>query len=164
MEEITKTITIPACVDDVWKVVSDFHHVNVWDRYVKSVTKLGDVKNGVGLVRECHYYDGKFSTEKLVEFDNINYRMVISIIKGISPIENAKIFESVTADGESSTNFSITLRYDIKDDFLGKLLYFIFVKRNLSNVLRNLAQGLADNVTTGKYVGENGILLENKNS
>jgi hypothetical protein len=88
MPSTHQSVTISTPIENVWKKLSDFHHMAWASKVLSSVEKVGDT--GGDEIGAKRVLNGAFH-ETLTKFDPANYRLEYSIDDGPSPVSKDEV-------------------------------------------------------------------------
>lgn len=155
MPHLSKSITVDAPVEDVWKVYADYGAVNDWHPYFESAALVpSSPASGVGATRDCSFGPRSSIRETVTEWQE-NERMVIDIqflsgppmpIKDLVASVNVKPLESE----QPRTDVTLTLDYETRWGPIGLLADRLMVQRMYLGVFRDMLDATKSFVETGE--------------
>lgn len=100
---VTKTVTIDASADSVWKVVKDFDGWNKWHPAVAKDEIQSGSSNEPGAVRLLTLGNGGTIKERLVSFDAKAHSFKYAIVESVLPVSNYSSTVTVKAEGDAKS-------------------------------------------------------------
>lgn len=154
MAKISVKTTVNASVEQVFTSWNDeFADIYKFNPSLKNSNLLNDSPStsGKGTLRQCDMKDGKnWIREKIIGFQE-NKQIVIDIYEGTIPLKSAVGTIDFNQVGANRTNVRMTMRFEPKMGFIGKLMIPI-MKKQFAPMLQSLLDGNATYVESGAQV------------
>jgi len=158
MHTITVKREMNENVAGVWKVLDDYGTVYRYNPGVESSELLNDKKTGLGARRVCHFYDGSSLKETIIKYvPNQGYSFMLSDFS--LPLKRATTHFRLAPINEDKCLLSVTIEFEPKFGPLGWLMAKLLMRPMLTKALNGLTKGLDDYITSGRLVGQGGVLL-----
>ncbi len=157
MPEVIVTSVIPHSQQAVWDAWADFGNIDIFHPAVKSSRIIGGPPNGRTAARRCDFYDGSSIEEQITVF-NPPSSIGWALTAPPGPIKKGDALVQLEAQTPTQTRVTFTLTFTMKLGPVGWLLGVLVVKGAMKKALTQLLKGLDDHLTTGKRVGDKGVL------
>jgi len=158
MAKISKTLTLATPATRVWKIISDYQHVDRCHPLVEKVDQIGEKANGLGAIRVCNFYDGGSIKEEITNWID-GQELSVKLSEGSLPFKTAKATMRVKPSGAEQSDVTIEMEFDPKYGVLGKVMAAVMIKPMMKKVFGQVLKSLSDHASTGQLVGKGGVLL-----
>ena len=161
MHEVTVTREVDAPVDRVWAAFDDFGGVYRFHPGVERSFATTEATSGLGAGRQCDFYGGGTIREEVIGYEPGRSMRVEFVDTGPFPMTRnvAEIAVQPLDDGDR-TAVTMRSRFTPKYGPVGWLMAQFVMKRRFRSVLAGVLDGLERHLQTGRYVGEDGRLVE----
>ena len=157
MHHVNVEREINSDVNAVWAVLDDFSAIHKYNPGVKSSEIVSRQKNGLGVQRICHFYDGSSLKETITDYKpKEGYAFELSEFS--MPLKTASTRFSVRPLSADRCTVSVNLSFVPKFGFLGWLMAKLMMRPMLTKALTGLTKGLDDHLRTGQIVLQDGSL------
>jgi hypothetical protein len=103
MVRIEERGTIPATVDEVWKVVGNYGQISVWLPALTSSGLLGDATGReVGDMRECQIQDGPRISESQIARSDADYTYSYNLVDHPMPLKKYESTVRLRSEGDAT--------------------------------------------------------------
>ena len=151
---ISHTIRVDVPMHKIWAVLQDFSSIERTSHAVESSPITSEIKEGVGTIRKCHFYDKNSVVEEITHYEEgRSFRMVLSEYS--MPMKSIKAEFTVDKVDENNCDITMSMDFVVKFGLLGKILGALLLKSVLKKkVLKAELIGLAYHAKSGELVGD----------
>ncbi len=152
---ISKSITITAPKDRVWRALADFGSISTWNPNVSASKLTSPQPGGLGATRQCRLAPMGIIDERIVQWDEERalgievYEM--QKMPGMREATAAFNLSDEHVDGKQTT-VVLTMGYEVGLGVLGSTMNALGMRRQFSNAATGLLAGLKHHVETGASV------------
>ncbi len=153
---ISKSITISAPKDRVWRALADFGSISTWNPNVNASKLTSPQPGGLGATRQCNLAPMGVVDEKVVQWDEERalgievYEM--QKMPGMREATATFILSDDEHAGDEQTKVELTMGYEIGLGVLGSTMNALGMRRQFSRAAIGLLAGLKHHVETGASV------------
>ena len=113
--ELTRTASIAAPIDKVWKLAADFGGIGNWIAVIDKVDILAGGNNAPGTQRHITLKGGGTIDEELLAWDAATHHYRYRIIESVLPVSEYTSDFEVEADGPNASIITWSGRFKRKD-------------------------------------------------
>ncbi len=147
-----KTVMVP--VKRVWDLISDFGMIYRYHPSVKSSPIITKKEHGIGVKRQCEFYDKSMIVEEVTGWDE-GRSLTFEIVEASKmPLKMAKATMSVSPIDGDVSEVTLSMDYVVKYGLIGRLMDLVMMKRMMRNMFHTILRGLDHHLLTGDLVGE----------
>ncbi|WP_208998041.1 SRPBCC family protein [Pseudovibrio sp. FO-BEG1] len=147
-----RTMVIDASPEAIWNVIGRYMDLDEFAPLVKSVEALTEGADGVGSVRRCHFENGTFLDEEVMEWEP-NHRMRVRMFSmDALPLKEAQAEICIKPYAGGKSQIIWYLEYRMKYGPLGWLLGQTLVKSGMGKVILGNLKGLAEKVKSPRAI------------
>ena len=146
--------TLDYTPSDVFAALADIPEIHQFYSLLTSSPHVdGSPKTGLNAQRVCHFKDGNWLKEKVVEFKP-NELLRINIEDGSMPLKYCRVDFQLTPLSGNKTHLKIIADYQLKMGLVGKVLNRLVVNRQFTQNLTTMINGLDAYVKQTTLTGE----------
>jgi hypothetical protein len=159
MHHVAVTHEYKVSADKVWETINDFRNVYTYHPFVKHSEGINNLPTGLGAERTCHFEDGNKIKERITEYEHGKYYRVEIFDPGSFPLSTAVGQLEVHPGSDQLSTVHFNMDFQPKYGPIGWLMAQMIMKKQFTNTLKKVLEGLDTHLQTGKIVGKNGILI-----
>lgn len=146
--------------EKIWNGFDDFGGVYKFHPLIEASPTLNEKESGLGCERECQFYDGGAIRERITKYDKGKHMTVEIYEHGPFPMKEAIADVTVNSLGQNKSELIFEMKFKPKYGPVGWLMGKAMMKPKFKKIINQVFDGLETHITTGKYVGKKGVLIE----
>ena len=156
MSKTSITVNVNASTEQVWRVISNYGNVHIYNPLVERTSILSSNDRGLGAKRLCDFFDKTSVVEEVTQWDEgKGFTAVLS--EGSMPLKTAHVTMRVISTGHKTSDVTIEMEYDVKFGPMGKLMDVLMMRNRIKMMFKKVLKGLDDHITSGEIIGKNGV-------
>lgn len=153
--EVKKTVNVPHAA--VWKAISDFGGVAAFNPVVETSRLTGDTPNqGLGIQRQCTFYDGNSIVETVTEWKD-GYGFQVEMTEMNMPFKVAHARLNATAVDDKTSIITMSMEATPKHGIFGQIMGAVMIRPMMTKMMGTVVDGLAHHGNTGDLIGKDGV-------